>query len=1028
METLNQLYPALNASNNMFEDNIQALYKKDEASSNNQSINELSSNLQYISALRNINEIRKFNEIRNAILSSKNLRNENTLNSLTIPSSSDMGMLQNEQNININFALDNMVQNQLINRIVNPKQKDEISNISNNLNLFNQNSIFNQKKFSTQIPTSIDINNYGTQSNSNANILNSLNNYSNIDSNALLSSLQVNNPVTLPFNQTGLYMNSSTLSTSFNNSFILKNNNLLSKDQIQLLYLAKLFNDEKNQLLANKERKSKFNSIIIPSNESINQTNNITNNMTIPINKPIENNLNSSLANRSIVIPASDPIENNLINNSLLIPTSESNESTLNDNSFINSITIPVSDEENNNEQLSDKLLKQFQLQEQQLASKINENSSSEEEENKISSNSEFKNTLLEVPSITINNEDINLFKSPEINNEDINLFKSPEINNENINLFKSPEIISQDFNEGVKNYDAIMKLNPRQNVINYTPLSPELSPLLTSDNINSSSTQILKNCIKKNEFNAFSSMDTLNDILSITPEIEPINSPIIEGKIESFNNNIQNEFNNNYIDPFKAINSEVEESSNNLLTVDSDYLNAPATPNSISYSSSPSNFDLSDFPNVISDSFEFNNNINNLSQDDNINNSVNEECDVEEQKQYSMEIEDNNVEDIIRDLDLTKQEQNMSPTIEPIAVTKKPRGRPRKKKTEETPKSPEEKIEQLSKTIDELLSSDLYAKLYSEDLSEYDTNPKNQTKNVCFDQDYKFIKQVNTLNYILVSYKRMCNALCKNNECDKKSLSNTTENQYDIPEQEICEKENNNENDEGSKKDNEGEIESDNEDEMDSISEEEESSESESEEKSLSLLKKEILELNSNADDDNEEDKCEENKEEIIPIRSIETANNGRKRKQSEDESDSCNDDQNKRKIVRLSIKQIKNSLENGNRMSIGNGLGVNSVSALTKNGLVLVGRKRIIAENTNRPYVCSTCGAGFVRKHDLNRHEKVHTGVKNYKCPYCERGFSRNDALSRHLRVELKHRSQANEKKRGRKGNKKKSTNKDN
>ncbi|OUM69315.1 hypothetical protein PIROE2DRAFT_30055, partial [Piromyces sp. E2] len=53
-----------------------------------------------------------------------------------------------------------------------------------------------------------------------------------------------------------------------------------------------------------------------------------------------------------------------------------------------------------------------------------------------------------------------------------------------------------------------------------------------------------------------------------------------------------------------------------------------------------------------------------------------------------------------------------------------------------------------------------------------------------------------------------------------------------------------------------------------------------------------------------------------------------------------------------------------------------------------------------TNRPYVCSTCGAGFVRKHDLNRHEKVHTGVKNYKCPYCDRAFSRNDALSRHLR----------------------------
>lgn len=1020
METLNHLYPALNASNNSFESNIQAGYNKDEALINNQKLNELTSNMQYISTLRNINEVRKLNEIRNAILSNSKLRNEDSLNTTTL-SSLNMEKLQNEQNTNINFAMGNMIQNQLINRIVNPKQKDEISNISTNLNLCNQNAILNSKKYTSSIPTSFNImNNYCTpssSSSSNTNILNNLNSFSNINSNSFFPTIQINNSTTLLPDPTSLCMNSLSQSTAFNNSFSIKNNNSLSKDQIQLLYLAKLFNDQKNQLVENKERKRKFDSMIIPSNELITTNSIVNNNINIPLTNTIENNLIDNLAKKSIIIPTADSIDNNLMNNNILIQTPELNENALNNNSF-DSIIIPDNCENDRQEQLSDKLLKQFQLQEQQLASKISEDSDSKEEESIISGNSKIESTLLEIPSITINSEDINLFKSPEI--------------------ISRSDIIESDKND----VDALMKLNPKQNVINYFPLSPELSPLLKSDNISSNSNQILKNCMKRNECNAFSSMNTLNNILSITPEMEPINSPVIEDNIDRFNyNNIQNDAVNEFIDPFKAINGEIEDSSNNLLTVDKDYLIAPATPNSVSYSSSPSNFDLTDFPNVIVDSFEFknelDNSINNLSETDNDNKIKCEICNNEEQEQFTMKSKESCVEDILGDLELPKQVKNIESTIEPMKVNKKPRGRPRKKKNQETPKSPEEKLEQLSKTIDELLSSDLYSKLYAEE-SESD---KNQSKKTCSEQDYKFIKQVDTLNYILVSYKRMCSTLCKSNECNKKSLSDATENQYDIPEElkskfekkEINKKfnnENSNEveiNEEIVSKD-ESEIKSDDEDEMDSISEGEESTESESEEKSLSLLKKEILELNSHTNND-KEDKFEDNKDEIIPIRSIETENNGRKRKHSSgDESDSCNEEQTKSKIVRLSIKQIKNSLENGNRMSIGNGLGVNSVSALTKNGLVLVGRKRIIAENTNRPYVCSTCGAGFVRKHDLNRHEKVHTGIKNYKCIYCNRAFSRNDALSRHLRVELKHRSQANEKKRGRKGSKKKTTKKEN
>jgi len=334
-------------------------------------------------------------------------------------------------------------------------------------------------------------------------------------------------------------------------------------------------------------------------------------------------------------------------------------------------------------------------------------------------------------------------------------------------------------------------------------------------------------------------------------------------------------------------------------------------------------------------------------------------------------------IDDILKDITLS----------EPAIIPKRPRGRPRKKRDEEPPKSPEEQMEQLSKTIDEFLSSNLYNSIYSKD-----------DEQIC--------------NTILAS------STSKDNESDKTN-SKVTENEYDIPNEKYgndeikltIELDKSNEN----QKENENEI-----SDCDcNIEEENEEDviESDDEEKSLLSIKNEIHQTkNSNTN----EDKPEENKE-TIPIKSIETAKNDNKRKQSDDDEIDSYGNQNKRKMVRLSIKQIKNSLENGNRMSIGNELGEKSVSALTKNGLVLIGRKRIIAENTNRPYVCSTCGAGFARKHDLNRHEKVHTGIKNYKCPYCDRGFSRNDALSRHLRVELKHRSQANEKKRGRKKGKK-------
>ncbi|KAI7870196.1 hypothetical protein BDF14DRAFT_1708089, partial [Spinellus fusiger] len=51
---------------------------------------------------------------------------------------------------------------------------------------------------------------------------------------------------------------------------------------------------------------------------------------------------------------------------------------------------------------------------------------------------------------------------------------------------------------------------------------------------------------------------------------------------------------------------------------------------------------------------------------------------------------------------------------------------------------------------------------------------------------------------------------------------------------------------------------------------------------------------------------------------------------------------------------------------------------------------------------YQCTDCYRAFSRKHDLQRHTRVHTGIKPYLCIGCRKAFARTDALKRHLRME--------------------------
>lgn len=48
-------------------------------------------------------------------------------------------------------------------------------------------------------------------------------------------------------------------------------------------------------------------------------------------------------------------------------------------------------------------------------------------------------------------------------------------------------------------------------------------------------------------------------------------------------------------------------------------------------------------------------------------------------------------------------------------------------------------------------------------------------------------------------------------------------------------------------------------------------------------------------------------------------------------------------------------------------------------------------------KPHQCQICGRGFTTGGHLQRHQRIHTGVKAFKCPYpgCETRTSRQDNL---------------------------------
>ncbi|CAM5113487.1 unnamed protein product [Natator depressus] len=62
--------------------------------------------------------------------------------------------------------------------------------------------------------------------------------------------------------------------------------------------------------------------------------------------------------------------------------------------------------------------------------------------------------------------------------------------------------------------------------------------------------------------------------------------------------------------------------------------------------------------------------------------------------------------------------------------------------------------------------------------------------------------------------------------------------------------------------------------------------------------------------------------------------------------------------------------------------------------------------AHSGERPYRCNRCGKGFRRRSHLNEHLRTHTGEKPFPCHLCPKSFSRRSTLNKHQETHAKER----------------------
>jgi len=693
METLNQSFPLFNIGNssNSFDDNIS------EKGKNYDKVIELSSSFQVpstlLSTLRNINDARKIYALRNAINrnfgKSNELQTSSLINndSITIPTSgNDLGINQGITSPSVNnVSIPSLIQNQFSTSISNKSNISSLT-IPNEINLFNQRSIINSlsnnnnpndilniikgnqtkltgiEQLNTSIPNSFEMMDHFNvpstiESSCTPSTTNLINNISNINTTpALLTPTlsPLNSSINIPTIQNPLYM-TTALSSNINNESYDFNTQLQKK--LQLLNLIKLLNARK-QLMEEENKTRKINSLTIPTSlptDTIQKSNNVFNSITVP----------SGIENVSSC--DSNQFNNNLLNQ-LQIQSQIQSEQEIESEPQLSIIDI--------------------------LDQLKNMNSTNEA----VCKEQEIKEKPFDIPSIVIQKDPSDLSLSSE----------SSTINNLlNTNEENKNEII-----------DLLMPMTSKQDDINnYTPLSPELSPNLKSDNINSSNDEFMKSCIKTNENNAFSSMETLNDILTITPEMETIKTPKLED-LDNFLKEIDSIKPESIFDSLDNIPivENVINQENDFQTLDNEFLTVPETPKSVintpsgdlmDFSNTPTS-DLMNFPNFNTESLQESNSLFNndemvnfidpinvaLCNENDINNNS---CTSDNQQPNILENSCiSNIEQIKNETSCTTENEQgkygddkVSISTENGKLTKRPRGRPRKKRDEKVLKSP---------------------------------------------------------------------------------------------------------------------------------------------------------------------------------------------------------------------------------------------------------------------------------------------------------------------------------------------------
>ena len=107
---------------------------------------------------------------------------------------------------------------------------------------------------------------------------------------------------------------------------------------------------------------------------------------------------------------------------------------------------------------------------------------------------------------------------------------------------------------------------------------------------------------------------------------------------------------------------------------------------------------------------------------------------------------------------------------------------------------------------------------------------------------------------------------------------------------------------------------------------------------------------------------------------------------------------------------RRISEYIQERNRMrvryrTVRRGLRLKDIWRTTFEDITMRGKKEL-RDVECRSFVCTICGASFLRASTLKIHNRRHTGERPYKCPHpeCGKSFSESGNLKTHMRTHVR------------------------